>query len=88
MAKKAVKPDGVWTATIERFGYDLFAVGRTEEEARKAVIAEYVRVYKEWNGIDPYKDYDFGYGEKRSYGEIMEDELYVTFVEFGKVEWR
>lgn len=71
----------VYLAQLERFGYTLTAIGRTEEEARDAIIKDYKRIYKEWNNVDPGKDFT---SDNRSYLQIAEDELFVEEVELGK----
>lgn len=77
--------NSVWFGELDRFGYVLQVVGRTEKEARDALIAEYVRVYKDINnGSDPRKDewYD---GE--SYYDNAIEDMNITEMAFGKVEW-
>ena len=95
---------GVWVFELDRFGYDLFVVGETKEQADKAMRAEYIRAYAKINELDeqtmrlalefPVADED---------GEVYEDNPYNEFVryykstfednephfyEFGKVEWK
>ena len=81
--------EGVFLADLERFGYVLRAAERTKEEAKKAIMAEYRRVYAEYNdGEDPTKVRDEMYSDgERSYYEIAEAEVYVRFMPFGKVQW-
>ena len=85
----------VWFCETERFGYTLQVIGRTKEEAKEAIIKEYVRAYKKQNdGADPQQayllrqsgseEYDF---IDADYFETFLDELYIEEREFGKVEW-
>ena len=80
------KAKKVYICELERFGYTLTAVGETEEQAKNAIIKEYVKTYKKWNdGEDPRKE------ERRGgvsyYDEMLED--IITYdLPIGKVEWR
>ena len=81
--------DAVYVTELERFGYVLKAVGRTAKEAEDAVIAEYIRTFKDLNnGEDPAEEVcgDDCFST-RSYLEVAKDELYTEKVEFGKVWW-
>lgn len=85
--------DGVYIAEIYRFGYDLTAIGRTEQEAVDALMEAYYKAYEDENGIDLRalpgegdEDYDM-YAEDREYLETAKDEIYVRFLKFGEVEW-
>lgn len=85
----------VWFCETERFGHTLQVIGRTKEEAREAMIKEYVRAYKRQNdGADPQQEYllkqsgsDEYSAADADYFEIFLDELYIEEREFGKVEW-
>ena len=75
----------IYYGQLERFGYTLTAVGRSESEVRKALAREYVRAYKEANnGANPKEDYWDG---GRSYYDVAMDEMYVDAFIPGKVEW-
>lgn len=76
----------VYLAQLERFGYMLTAVGRTEAEARDAIISKYKEVYVRENGSDPAKDF-FHPIDDRSYLQTAMDELFVQKTEFGEVMW-
>lgn len=76
--------DSIWLAELDRFGYTLRVVGRTKEEARDALIKEYVKTYKEWNGIHPKKDIFYG---DRSYYDSAVDEICPLELQFGEVDW-
>jgi len=72
-------------ATLYRFGYDLTVLAETKKEAEKAIMKEYSKTYKEWNGTTPGKDYcDDGV---TYYAQAKEDINYHD-IEIGKVEWR
>ena len=76
----------VYIAEVERFGYTLTAMGKTEREAKDAIIAEYVRAYMDENeGSHPIKD-EHPYGG--TYYDNMLEDLSVEEIEFGVVEWR
>lgn len=78
----------VYLTELERFGYTLKAIGRTKKEAEDAVIAEYIRTFKNINGTDPAEeDTDRYFGDDRSCLDVARDELYTEEVEFGKVLW-
>lgn len=76
----------IYICELERFGYTLTAAGETEEQAKKTIIKEYVKTYKQWNdGEDPRKE-ECKYGV--SYYDEMIEDLYVYELPIGKVEWR
>lgn len=74
----------IYYGQLERFGYTLTAVGRSEKEVRKALEKEYVRVYKYEHGVHPKEDFWDG---GRSYYDVAMDEMYVDAFIPGKVEW-
>ncbi len=49
----------VYFGMIDRFGYDINCIALTEKECRDAIIKEYIRVYKQENGTDPQKAYNW-----------------------------
>ena len=78
--------DKAYLATLDRFGYDITAVGRTEKEARDAVMDSYKDAYVHENGTDPAKDrYP---GSKESYLHLAETELCIEELPYGKAIWR
>lgn len=92
MAKKKY----VYFCETERFGYTLQVIGNTEEEAREAMIEEYIRTYKKWNdGANPRQEYLLKEEGSDEYNDEDADccatfieELYVDKREYGVVEWR
>lgn len=85
--------DGVYVAELDRFGYTLTVIGRTEQEAIDALMEAYYKAYEDENGInlrtlpkEGKEDYDM-YEEDREYLETAKDEMYVQFLAFGEVEW-
>lgn len=74
----------VYFAEIERFGYTLQVIGRTEKECKDAMINEYVRTYKDENGVDPRKGDEID----KEYFDTFMDEMNIEKREFGKIEWR
>lgn len=78
--------NSVWVGELERFGYNLVVVGRTEKEVRDALIKAYKKTYADLNdGADPTKEYP--YGDERSYLDYAVDEMYIREMLFGRVEW-
>ena len=78
----------VYIAELERFGYTLTCVGRSEEECRKAIMKEYTRAYKARNdGLAPGKCNSRSYSDMSDYATAKE-EVYVYEMTIGKVEWR
>ena len=76
----------VFLAKLERFGYTLTCVGQTEEEVRKAMMKEYTRAYKQRNGgLSPRKEYSY-WGDQSDY-DVAKEEMFVSEMPFGKVEW-
>ena len=77
----------IYFCETDRFGYTLQVIGRTEEEAKQAMINEYLKTYRRLNGTDPSEDYwNYAYDEE-SYLDVFLEELNVEKREFGKVEW-
>lgn len=74
----------IYFCEMERFGYTLQVIGRTEEEAKQTMIDEYIKTYIKCNGCHPKDDVDYS---DESYLDIFLDEMYVEKREFGKVEW-
>lgn len=72
-------------ATLYRFGYDLTVLTETREEATKAIMKEYTKTYKAWNGTTPGKDM---YEEGVSYYAQAKEDINYHEIEVGKVEWR
>lgn len=62
---------------LDRFGYTLRIVSDSEEKARRLLMKEYRRAYKDMWGVLPSK-------EER---EEAEDEAYIEQVELDKVMW-
>lgn len=82
MAKK------IYLATLDRFGYNLTAAETTEEKAINAIMTEYVRAYKDANGTDPMEDvFDDYSDDAKTYYEVAREDVYVTEMTPGKVEW-
>lgn len=75
--------DKVYFCEVERFGSYFRCAGRTEDEVKKAMIKEYVRVYKQRNGVDPRR----GDEVDKEYFNTFLEELYIEELIFGKVEW-
>ena len=79
----------IYVCEVERFGYTLRVAAATEEEARTAITEEYINAYKNYNGgADPREDIYIWdeYTEKTYYDKFVED-LYVSEIELGVVEW-
>ena len=76
-----------YLAQLERFGYVLTAIGETDEQARNAVMSAYLSAYINQNGTNPAKDIAYEYYDERTYWDIALDEICVTKMAFGSVEW-
>lgn len=87
---KKEKNDTIYIGILYRFGYELTAAGRSEGDVKKTIMREYVRAYENYNGDDPRKElYDeFGYDEKTTMYDMALEEIEITELEVGKVEWR
>lgn len=83
MAKK----NGVWIATLYRFGYDLEVVAKTEAEAVSAIMANYEEAYEEINGVSPKEDFRDD-EETITYYDNAREDVETRFCEFCVVEWR
>ena len=76
----------VYLATLDRFGYTLQVVARSEEEAKTQLMAEYLKTYLKWNGgSDPREEPNRWGGTDYTNAE---EDIEVTEMTFGKVEWR
>lgn len=61
----------------DRFGYDLRVVTDSEEKARRLLMKEYRRAYKDLWGVFPSKEET----------DTAKDELDISPIELDKVEW-
>lgn len=74
-----------YLAEIERFGYNLRVLEATENKARESLIAHYIKTYKDWNdGADPAEDID-RWG--RSYLDSMKEDINITKMKLGELDW-
>lgn len=78
----------VYLAKLERFGYEITAIGKTKHEAKNAVIDSYIKAYTAENKTDPAKDkiIDF-YSSGQTYLDLAERELYVQELNYGEAIW-
>lgn len=67
----------VYLAQLDRFGYMLTAVGRSKEEARIAIMDEYLKAYVQCND---------GYPDQEMF-DTASNEINVSALVFGRVEW-
>ena len=87
--KKLNKESVVYIATLYRFGYDLTVAETTEEKAIAALREEYIRAYKDINGVHPQdEESDRAYSCGRSALEVAMDDVEIREMTIGKVEWR
>lgn len=82
--KEEHESKSVFLAQLERFGYMLTAIGQTAKEARDAVINRYTISYMDIHGRDPKDDQ---VDESRSYLDLANEEICITEMTFGTVEW-
>ena len=68
---------GVWIGELERFGYMLRVISKTEEEAFIALSDEYKKTYKTRNGSKP---------DTQTFASAVRD-MSISFVKFNEVEW-
>ena len=81
------KKNGVWYASIDRFGYSLETVAKTKDEAVLALMEAYRDAFKNQNnGMDPTEEQG-RYGTGSYYEEALDD-VVVRFMPFCEVEWR
>ena len=84
----AKQKETVWVAQLERFDYTLVAVGKTEKEAREAILKEYIKAFTDLNGEDPRETVAEEYGyDTTTFYDIAEEELFAEEVKFGEVKW-
>ena len=75
----------IYFGQLERFGYTLTVVGRTEDEVYEALEKAYVEAYKNENyGADPREDVMYG---DRTYYDVAMDEMYIDEFIPGEVQW-
>lgn len=70
----------IYYGRSERFGYTMHCIGTSSKEVKQALINEYIKAYKQYNGVDPRKD-------GTDYYKIFLRELYIECRETGKVYW-
>lgn len=92
---KAKKTNGVWLWELDKFGYNLTAVGKSKVEVFTTMSEEYIKTYAMRNGLEetkcraallsPILDED---GEVAEYDEYNEFAQYyrVNFIDFGNGE--
>ena len=87
----------IWYGEVDRFGYDLQCIALTEKECKRAMIDEYVKIYKKENGTDPEEAYEWmkknenreDIEELDEYYEYKEDaEYFESFLEDLVIEQR
>lgn len=79
--------ESVWIGELDRFGYVLKVVGRTEKEVMDALSKEYIRTYKDINGCDPRKDLTYYYDDTSTYYDSAMSDVSVLEMTFGQVLW-
>ncbi len=76
---------GAYVGTLERFGYTMTCVGKTEKDVVASIMKCYDESYRHNNGgLDPKKAHS--YGEESDY-DVARGDVYVRFLEYGEVEW-
>lgn len=75
--------NAIYYGELERFGYTLTAVGKTEQDVTRALLKEYKKAYKQWNELARLSDDP----EFKEYYERAKDDLKIIELEFNKVEW-
>lgn len=85
----------VWVAQLERFGYTLLCVEKTKQKAVDAMSREYIKTYFNWNkhdgnlsGYETAEDMVANDEEFKEYYKCAMDEMFVTDLEYGEVDWR
>lgn len=73
MAKK----EELYIGELERFGYVLRVVCKTREQCEYALITEYLHAYRKRNRHNPSEEEL----------EAVDDDMYVSALELGKVDW-
>ena len=79
----------MFLGSLDRFGYELRVLCKTEQECRDALLEAYVVAYQNDNGgEDPREEiaYDRGY-EDKTYYEVAEDDISIQEIELDKVYW-
>ena len=80
----------VSVARLERFGYELLAVGKTAKDAVSAIMAEYDKTYVDWNGFKSMEDLKasvYYYEEFKADRKQAEEDINIYDMPFGVVEW-
>lgn len=80
----------MYMATLDRFGYDLTVIETTKEKARAALIEEYIRAFKQRNGIHPAEEESDRWGteDHMTWLEVAEEDIITERFTIGEVEWR
>ena len=74
-----------YLGTLERFGYELTAIGFTEKDVKDTLKNEYIGTFIAENEVHPSKSTD-GYGD--NYLEKALEDINIWELEVGAVEWR
>lgn len=78
----------LYTATLYRFGYDLTVIEKTEEKAKRAIIEAYIKAFIKMNGVHPNDEESERSWDGKTWLEDAIEDIEVTTLELGKVEWR
>ena len=78
----------VYIGTLDRFGYDITVVCKTEQECKDKILEEYVKAYKSRNNdSDPCEDIAYGRHSENTYYAEAEEDIEIREYTLGKVEW-
>lgn len=80
---RTMKNNTVFYGELDRFGYDLTVVGTSESDVKSALMKEYNRAYKRYNGLKRLSDDP----EYKEYYDIAKEEIQIIELEMNKVEW-
>lgn len=78
----------IYEGTLDRFGYELKVLCKTEEECINKLLKEYVTAFKRENdGVDPRKEIAYDRHSDLTYYEEAKEDIIISEYEIGKVDW-
>ena len=79
----------IYIASLYRFGYELTVAETSEQKAKAAVIEEYIKAFKDINGVDPDdEESGRGYADGTTWLDDAKEDIEIYRMTIGKVDWR
>ena len=78
----------MYLGTLDRFGYSLECLCKTEKECEEKLLAEYEDAFRKRNdGDDPREEIAYDRHSELTYYDEAKEDIVIRDYEIGKVEW-